>query len=366
MNRLHLRSLITGLFVVAVAACSSARYTPVVSQADPIDTDAYARKVDTFIVLLDASGSMNTEDPGRPRIDTAQDWTASFNNAVPAMDFKAGMITFGKGDTGSCIGYGIASTLYDLGTYNSAEFAKALGSIKCAASTTPIAEAIDATTEMLVDDTGLTAVIIVSDFNWNDPDAVKSSLAELKSQHPNNICVHTVKVGSDPSHDAIIAAITDSTSCDSAVSAADVASGPALSTFVADTLLTPLEKALEYTTHTVSAEVLFDFDKYVIKEQGKVELQKLANLIRSQGMSVQDIDIVGHTDSIGTAEYNQRLSERRAMAVKNFIVSKGVSASIIDAMGMGETKPVASNDTAEGRALNRRVDILVGAKKPAQ
>ena len=69
----------------------------------------------------------------------------------------------------------------------------------------------------------------------------------------------------------------------------DVASGPALSTYVADTLLTPVEKGLEYTTHTVSAEVLFDFDKSVVKPQGKAELKRIAGVIESQGMSVRHL-----------------------------------------------------------------------------
>jgi|AntAceMinimDraft_11_1070367.scaffolds.fasta_scaffold00242_17 OOP family OmpA-OmpF porin len=364
MYKNSVRNLLVALPLLALAACSSTPYTPVAQQGDPIDANAYTKKVDTFVVLLDTSGSMKAEDGGRPRMFNAEDWTASFGNAVPPMDFQSAIITFGKGATGSCIGYGIASTLYGPATFDAAGFAKALGSLECAASTTPIAEAIDATTTLLAEDTGKTAVIIVSDFNWNDPDVVMASLAELKSQHPNNICVHTVKVGSDMQHDAMISSLTDASGCDSAVAASAVASGPALSTFVASTLLTP--KVLEYTAHTVSAEVLFDFDKSVLKDQGKVELQKLGQIIMGQGMSVGDIDVVGHTDSVGSDAYNEALSVRRAQAVKTFLVGGGISPGIIDVIGMGKREPVASNDTAAGRSLNRRVDILVGAQKPTK
>lgn len=362
-------SLTMVLSLAALAACSSTPYTPVASEADPIDVTAYARKVDTFVVLLDASGSMKNDDTGRPRIYSAQDWTASFNNAVPPMDFKAAIVTYGKGATGSCIGYGLASTLYDgLSTYNSADFAKALGSIECAASTTPIAEAVASTTGLLTEEegkeAGLIAVIIVSDFNWNDPAAVESAIAQLKAGHPNNVCLHTVKIGNDTTHDAMIAGLTDTSGCDSAVAADDVASGAALSTYVAQTLLTPLERPMEYVTHTVSAHALFDFDKSILKEQGKAELHKLSDLIRNQGLTVGDIDVVGHTDSVGSDEYNQRLSIRRATAVRNYMVSQGVNGGIIDVIGMGERQPVASNDTDAGRAMNRRVDILVGTRRP--
>ena len=65
----------------------------------------------------------------------------------------------------------------------------------------------------------------------------------------------------------------------------------------------------------------------------------------------------GHTDSIGTDEYNQKLSERRAAAVKDYLVSKGMPAAKITTIGKGESQPVATNKTAEGRQKNRRVDI---------
>lgn len=370
MLKKTLSGVVTALSVVGLAACSSTQYSPVATQAAPIDVTEYAKNADTFMVLLDTSGSMNNDDQGRPRIYDAQDWTASFNSAVPEMGFEAGIVTFGKGATGSCIGYGLASTLYGPASYNTADFSKALGSIECAASTTPIADAIDATTGLLTEEDGKTAgriaVIIVSDFNWNDPAAVETALAQLKAEHVNNVCVHTVKVGNDSTHDAMIAGLTDTSACDSAVSASDVASGAALSAYVAQTLLTPLEKELVYETHTVSAHALFDFDKSVLKEQGKAEIHKLDELIKGQGMKVGDIDVVGHTDSVGSAAYNQRLSERRATAVKAYMVSEGINASIIDVMGMGKRDPVASNDTAQGRAKNRRVDILVGAQAPAK
>lgn len=366
MIRLRFRNFMLVLFAAVLSACGGTPHSPVVTAADPIDTNAYARKVDTFVVLLDASGSMNTEDGSQPRMYTAQDWTASFNKAIPPMDFKAAMVTYGKGASGSCIGPGVSSTLYDYQTFNSANFASALDSIKCAASTTPIADAIDRTTGLLAEDKGLIALIIVSDFNFNDPDAVRSALEALKAQHPNNVCVHTVKVGNDTAHDAVIASLADTAGCDSSVAAADVAGGAALTNYVAATLLTPLDQKMEYKTHTFSAEVLFDFDKYEIKPAGKAALQRLGAEIRSQGVTVGDIDIVGHTDSVGTDEYNMKLSLRRAGAVRDFIVSQGVNPGLIDVVGMGKRQPIASNATAEGRAQNRRVEVRVGTKGGAK
>lgn len=121
-----------------------------------------------------------------------------------------------------------------------------------------------------------------------------------------------------------------------------------------------------YDKRTMSAEALFDHDKSVLKPAGKEALQDLGDEIKAMGGRVVDIDVIGHTDSDGTEEYNQALSVRRAQAVKDYLVSEGVDAAIIDVSGQGELNPIASNATKEGRAQNRRVDIHVGVSAPME
>ena len=121
-----------------------------------------------------------------------------------------------------------------------------------------------------------------------------------------------------------------------------------------------------YEKFTVSAEALFDHDKSVLKPEGQAALHELDESIKAKGASVVDIDVIGHTDSDGTEEYNQALSERRAEAVRDYMVSEGVDGSIIDVSGQGESNPIVSNATKEGRAQNRRVDIHVGVAAPME
>ena len=106
---------------------------------------------------------------------------------------------------------------------------------------------------------------------------------------------------------------------------------------------------------TIQAEALFDFDKSVLKPAGKKSIDDA--IAKMQQIDVQMVIATGHTDSVGTDAYNQKLSERRANSVKEYMVSKGVAAAKITTLGKGETQPVATNKTAEGRAKNRRVDI---------
>ena len=114
---------------------------------------------------------------------------------------------------------------------------------------------------------------------------------------------------------------------------------------------------------TLAADVLFDFDKSVLKPEGKAKLDDLANKVRAINLEV--VIAIGHTDSIGSDAYNQKLSVRRAESVKAYLVSKGVEPNRIYTEGKGEKQPVASNKTKEGRQKNRRVEIeVIGTKKP--
>jgi OOP family OmpA-OmpF porin len=108
---------------------------------------------------------------------------------------------------------------------------------------------------------------------------------------------------------------------------------------------------------TLAADAHFDFDKATLKPEGKTKLDELVNKLKAVNLEV--IIAVGHTDSIGSKAYNQKLSERRAGAVKTYLASKGIDANRIHTEGRGETQPVADNKTREGRAKNRRVEIEV-------
>lgn len=108
---------------------------------------------------------------------------------------------------------------------------------------------------------------------------------------------------------------------------------------------------------TFAADAFFDFDKSVLKPEGKAKLDDLVS--KMGGINLEVIIAVGHTDSVGSDAYNQKLSVKRSEAVKGYLVSKGVEKNRVYTEGKGEKQPVADNKTSEGRAKNRRVEIEV-------
>ncbi|OGQ77880.1 MAG: hypothetical protein A3F90_18570 [Deltaproteobacteria bacterium RIFCSPLOWO2_12_FULL_60_19] len=103
--------------------------------------------------------------------------------------------------------------------------------------------------------------------------------------------------------------------------------------------------------------VLFDFDKTAIKPDAAKILDRLVAFLKEN--PGKRVDLEGHTDSVGTDQYNQGLSERRAASVRDYVVKKGIDGSRISARGFGETKPIADNNTEQGRAKNRRVEVKI-------
>lgn len=113
----------------------------------------------------------------------------------------------------------------------------------------------------------------------------------------------------------------------------------------------------DYLTVTMPEAILFATDSATVSSAAAQNIYKVARNLQQYPNS--RIEVVGHTDSTGTAAYNQQLSERRAQSVASLLVQGGVANSRIAAYGRGQTQPVASNDTTAGRAQNRRVEIII-------
>jgi OOP family OmpA-OmpF porin len=111
-----------------------------------------------------------------------------------------------------------------------------------------------------------------------------------------------------------------------------------------------------------ATDTFFDFDKAVLKPEGKTKLDDLVGKLK--GIKLEVLIVVGHTDSIGTHDYNLKLSVSRSAAVRDYLVAKNIRKNDVYTEGRGKTQPIADNKTSDGRAKNRRVEIEVVGTRP--
>jgi len=108
------------------------------------------------------------------------------------------------------------------------------------------------------------------------------------------------------------------------------------------------------------SDVLFDTGSYTLRPGAREKLAKISGIVLAHpGLNLQ---VEGHTDSVGSDEFNQQLSQRRAGSVRDFLVQQGVTEASVSSRGFGKTQPVATNDTPEGRQRNRRVELVVNGE----
>jgi len=122
-----------------------------------------------------------------------------------------------------------------------------------------------------------------------------------------------------------------------------------------------VERVGEGILITFDSGILFDVDSYSLKPETQTNAKKLAVTLNKYDDT--DVHVLGHTDNTGTEQYNLTLSKKRASAIKSYLVDQKVAGSRMDIQGLGETDPIATNDTPDGRQLNRRVEIVIVANE---
>jgi OOP family OmpA-OmpF porin len=360
--------LLVSAFVLFTIAASSA-----FAAAD------YVKKVDNFIILVDRSGSMDENYVGTKtkKIVLAKSILERMNTMIPELGYKAALSTAAP-----------YSELQALELYAPASYGASIAKVPTliGSDPTPLGVALLALEPTLQAASGRNAVIIVSDGRENAGENSLKVAAALAEKY--NVCFHTVSFADSVNgNQPLLDSITALKPCGVGVSAAQLADDAAMQKFVKDVFydvaggIDPCSldddgdgvgncadkcpdtiKSLAVDAdgcpipEIIRLKVNFDFDKSDIKPQYHQELADFAAYMKQQ-QSFTAVEIAGHTDSKGADEYNQKLSERRAKAVRDYLVTNfGLDGSLFSARGYGESKPVASNDTEEGRAENRRME----------
>jgi OmpA-OmpF porin, OOP family len=385
MNKRILATVLALVLVVSLGACATKQTpTPAPFQPVQLNPQEYTKKVDTFVVVLDASSSMNEDYNGRPKIDLAKEIVARMNQTIPPLDYRAGLVAFGSG---SCLDGNDSKVLYGVTSYRRADLAAGLDSLKCAGGVSPMSEGIKTSHERLQGSFGQTALIIVSDAKEIYEGGAIENAKKLKAAMGDKLCIYPIQVGRDAGGKKFMDELAKLGGCGFAVNADDISSPTAMADYVKKVFLAPaVAKAAPVVAAPVAVldsdgdgvpdsrdkcpntpkgvkvnadgcwelrGVYFDSDKSVIKDP-KV-LDEAVLILKANPKLTGEVR--GYTDNTASAEYNQKLSEARAQAVRDYFIKQGIAPERIRAKGFGETNPVASNDTVEGRAQNRRVEL---------
>jgi OOP family OmpA-OmpF porin len=322
---------------------------------------------DSAVFVVDVSGTVS----GGAGVSDAASIVKDMNSRFPSYVKSAGLMTFGNLHAPQQV------WLYDVSAWDKAGFDAAAAKISMGGGPTPIGMAVVTAGNELKKSQGKTAFIIVSDgLNTGATDPAAKAKA-IKDQYGANVCIFTIQLGNDPKGEALLASLVQAGGCGKASAASALKSSEASQALVdyifpsgprdsdgdgvyddADQCPgTPKGAKVDARGCWVLSDIKFDSNKADIKPQYVDELDNAITVLKNNaGIKIV---IEGHTDAAGPDEANLDLSNRRAQAVMDYMVGKGIDAGRLTAKGFGESQPIADNNTAKGMAQNRRIELKV-------
>lgn len=407
MAKFYFKTAFIVICSVLLISCAAQKPQPVFQPYDfsnEIQAGQYVRKPDNFLVVLDASGSMQESYKGNVKIDLAREIVSRMNQTIPAIGLSGGLRTFGKS-----INLFSKSTalIYGMTDYDRQQFEDALQTVTWAFGSSPMAAAADKVIKDLESADGASALIVVSDGKEMD-DAPLHSAQMIKQQFGDRICIYTVLVGDDPDGKMLLENIAKTGQCGFPVTGDQIYSSEDMADFVKKVFMTKTVRPVDSDGDGVTddrdrcpdtpagvkvdaqgcpldtdGDGVYDYlDKcpgtpvgakadargcWVLKgvtfDTGKSSIKPLSFPILDEVVLIMKknpglkVEVQGHTDNRGDEKYNQKLSENRARSVMEYIKKEGIEQHRLSFVGYGFSKPAASNSTAEGRAQNRRVEL---------
>ncbi len=381
-------SLAAAALLVGCASQPPSSFTPV--DLNPLLTSGkYKQKVNSFLVLLDSSSSTGLtyegagfpEASGEDKFIIEKEFLNRMNQTIPNMKLDYGFRTFGFGP---CTSWNWTQLNTPISPYSPSAFQNSLNSQDCDSGSTPMADALDASAGDLQPTQGKVAVILVSDGLSTSGDPWNAA-KRLHAQIGDRLCIHTVWVGNpdEAVGEKLMKTLPPPGTCGSYSYVGNVASSAGVADFVTKVFLEPaagdcstrdedhdgVNDCIDQCPGTppgarvnsvgcwVLNNVLFDFDKSTIKPVSYPILDEVVQVLKRSPTVRVEID--GHTDGVGTESYNLQLSRLRAASVRQYLIGHGIAADRLTSQGFGKSKPIATNETDEGRALNRRVELQV-------
>ncbi len=386
-----LASFIILLFLSSCIALGPAKPLPSFSPTN-FDSDSYTSKVDNFLVIFDASSSMFDCYNGNKKFVIAKTFADRMNQNIPQLDQNGGLRSFGHAPS---VSKNDTELFYGIKDYSTADFAEGLGKITAPGGCSPLYKALAAAEKDLETLSGNKVIIIVSDgqkANMIVPNTIDYA-QQLKDKFGASLCIYTVLIGDSSEGTKLLGDIATIGGCGFAANADNLLASAPMADFVEKIFLTkksapapkkvkkvkPVKKAKKDSDKDgvfdeddmcpntpIGAQVnikgcwsfgdaLFDTNKASIKQKAFILLNNAYQIFKKN--PDMKVTLKGHTDSRGSDNYNMDLSLRRAQSVKAYLVNQGIDPSRLTCKAYGESSPIATNDTDQGRALNRRVEL---------
>jgi OOP family OmpA-OmpF porin len=357
-----------------------------------ISSGQYVQKADNFFVINDSSSSMTEEyygvgypaQPDPTKFSVEKEILNRINQTIPDLKLTSSIRSFGFGN---CLAMGFTKLNQPPTSYSKSAFSSGIDALTCASGGSPIDSGIKGTSDDLSATSGNIAVLILSDGHDLDSDGVKE-LQSMKQKYGDRLCVYSVWVGNDEERTGItlLNQLSNIAGCGYGTTADSISSPEHMANFVKSIFLKAGTAVVDCSTldsdndgvndcidkcpNTLPGtkvsingcwivDVKFDNDKAIIKPEYLPNLDHAAEIIKGHPELV--IEVQGHTSKTGEFKHNMALSERRAIAVKDYLVGETHSPNIT-ARGYGWTQPIDTNDTEEGRANNRRVQLEVNGQ----
>jgi OOP family OmpA-OmpF porin len=338
------------------------------------DTDV---QIDRLVILFDASGSIDpkTVFPGEKA------WVESFVQGMPDGQFEARILSYGGSKRGGS----------PLSPFDRSQLAADAKSLEFIGRDSPLDAVLHELAAEIEGVAGRSAVIVVTDgvpnsapYGGPAEPALEAARAVV-TKNGGTVCYHTVLAGDDEAGRALLEAIAALTPCGSYRSSSSISDAGSMWAFERDVFLaggspvrppaaadsdgdgvadamdecpgTPVGATVDDRGCWVLEGVRFGSDSAEIVGGGDAAIASIVTVLsQNPGLRVQ---ITGYTDSSGSAAHNQKLSERRAETIRDRLVESGIDSARLDTVGYGEENPIADNDTAAGRAENRRIEFDV-------
>ncbi|OQY02379.1 MAG: hypothetical protein B6I26_00625 [Desulfobacteraceae bacterium 4572_130] len=368
MKKIIINTLFLFFAVVFLFGCSQKQIQPIVSFSPAqFDINKYQVKADNIIILFDASSSMSGNN-----FMVAKEFVNRMAQTLPEMGQNCSLISFGHSQKFSI---NSIEELLPLEKYSSKKLSNSVNKITFAGGTTPIFKAFDLVTSK-PKITGQTALIIISDAKGMTS-KVEISAQSLKEKYGSSICFYPVLTGDNEANAGFMQKIADIGKCGFSSNANELLTSNEMKSFVEQALITlnpdsdndGVFNNQDECPNTLAGtkvksngcwayqHILFDYNNSEIQSNHHVALNNIVEIYEQN--SFINIIIEGHTDNIGSDKYNIKLSTKRANAVSDYLVDKGIPLNKITCAGYGFSRPAVSNDTKEGRSQNRRANFFL-------